>query len=290
MKILQTAINQGMNGYISIVQRDEAFFKAPFHCHPEMELVYILESYGKRIIGDSIEPFEKEDMVFIGSNLPHIWINDDVFRKNLSGFRARAIVLYINKSIFSDKFYDMPEVEKIKKTFQNAEKGIQISGKTNRLLAVKLKALLQKRYFEKIIGVLEIMQILSMSEDISFLTSDGYDAQLKPSETTRLSNVYEFAQNHFNEEISLETIANISNITPQSFCRMFKKQTGKSFVTYLNEIRIAAACKNLLETEWSISEVGYQCGFKSVSHFNKLFKCITGISPKVYRNKSKLMT
>ena len=78
-------------------------------------------------------------------------------------------------------------------------------------------------------------------------------------------------------------MADISNLTPQSFCRFFKKRTGKSFVEYLNEIRISAACSYLLDTDWPVSEIAYNCGYKTVSNFNKLFKTITGLSPKAYR-------
>ena len=287
MKILQTEISPGINSYLSLIERDDAFFKAPFHFHPEMELVYIVESYGKRIIGDNIEPFAEGDMIFIGSNLPHVWMNDEIFYKDLSHLKARAIVLYFNKNIFSKGFYDMKEAAKINDFFQNAEKGIRITGQTKEIVAKKLKTLLQKKDFEKIVGLFEILQILSQSKNISFITSDGYNAQLKHSETDRLSNVYKYVQQNFKDNISLGTIADISNLTPQSFCRLFKKRTGKSFVEYLNEVRIAAACKYLLDTDWSISEIGYNCGYKTVSNFNKLFKSITGSSPKAYRAKAK---
>lgn len=285
MKILQTEISPGINSYLSLIERDDAFFKAPFHFHPEMELVYITESFGQRIIGDVIEPFAEGDMVFIGSNLPHIWMNDEIFYKGNSSLKAKAIVLYFNKNIFSHEFYEMKEALALNLFFQNAEKGIRISGKAREVVAQKLKTLLQKKDFEKIIGLFEIMNILSQTNDISFITSDGYNAQLKYSETDRLSEVYKHVQQYFKENINLATIAKISNLTPQSFCRMFKKRTGKSFVGYLNEVRISAACKYLLDTDWSISEVAYNCGFKTVSNFNKLFKGITGSSPKAYRQK-----
>lgn len=287
MKILQTEISPGINSYFSLIERDDAFFKAPFHFHPEMELIYVTESYGKRIIGDNIEPFAEGDMVFIGSNLPHVWMNDEIFYKEHIHLKARAIVLYFNKNIFSKGFYDMKEAIKINEFFQNAEKGIRINGKTKEVVEKKLKTLLQKEDFEKIIGLFEIMHILSQSKDISFITSDGYNAQLKYSETDRLSNVYKYIQHNFKDSISLDTIANISNLTPQSFCRLFKKRTGKNFVEYLNEVRIAAACKYLLDTDWSISEIAYHCGYKTVSNFNKLFKDITGNSPKIYRANAK---
>lgn len=287
MKILQTEISPGINSYLSLIERDEAFFKAPFHFHPEMELVYIVESFGRRIIGDCIEPFSAGDMVFIGSNLPHVWINDEIFRQDLPHLKAKAIVLYCNKDIFSKGFYDMKEVFKINEFFKNAEKGIRINGQTNGIISNKLKNLLEKKDFEKIIGLFEILHILSQSNDTNFIASDGYNAQANYSETDRLSDVYKYVQKHFKDEINLSIISNIANLTPQSFCRLFKKRTGKSFVEYLNEVRIAFACKYLLDTDWSISEVAYNCGYKTVSNFNKLFRNITGRSPKVYRENAR---
>ena len=287
MKILQTEISPGINSYLSLIERDEAFFKAPFHFHPEMELVYIVESFGRRIIGDCIEPFSAGDMVFIGSNLPHVWINDEIFRQDLPHLKAKAIVLYCNKDIFSKGFYDMKEAFKINEFFKNAEKGIRINGQTNGIISNKLKNLLEKKDFEKIIGLFEILHILSQSNDTNFIVSDGYNAQANYSETDRLSDVYKYVQKHFKDEINLSIISNIANLTPQSFCRLFKKRTGKSFVEYLNEVRIAFACKYLFDTDWSISEVAYNCGYKTVSNFNKLFRNITGRSPKVYRENAR---
>ncbi len=289
MKVLQTEISAGINSYLSLIERDDAFFKAPFHFHPEMELVYILESFGKRIIGDNIEPFTEGDMVFIGSNLPHVWMSDEIFYNDIPHLKAKAIVLYFNKNIFSPGFYEMKEAYKIKEFFQNAEKGMRINGETKEMVAEKFKILLQKKDFEKMVGLLEILHVLSQSKDISFITSDGYHAQVKHAETDRLSNVYKYVQNHFKDNISLGTIASSSNLTPQSFCRLFKKRTGKNFVEYLNEVRVAAACKYLLDTDWSISEIAYNCGYKTVSNFNKLFKSITGTSPKIYRMNADVL-
>lgn len=286
MKILQTEISPGISSYLSLIERDSAFFTAPFHFHPEMELVYIVESFGKRIIGDVIEPFNPGDMVFIGSNLPHVWMNDAVFFQENPEMKARAIVCYCNKNVFGQGFYEMKEASRLKDFFQKAERGARIKGRTKEIIAGKLKDLLTKKDFEKVIGLFEVLHLLSLSDDIDFITRDGYRASLTISETDRLSNVYKYVQAHFREEISLDTISGISNLTPQSFCRLFKKRTGKSFVEYLNEIRIATACKYLLNSDWTISEVAYHCGYKTVSNFNKLFKNITGYSPTAYKEKA----
>ena len=285
MRIVHTEISPGINSHLSLIERDESFFNAPFHFHPEFELVYIVESFGKRIIGDNIETFSDGDMVFIGSDLPHVWLNDEIYYKKMPHLKARALVLYFNKNIFSPLFYEMKEAARINEFFQNAARGISINGKTKEILAGKLKGLLLKTGFEKIVGFFEIMHILSESKDVQFITTEAYNHNLYPSETDRLSDVYKFVHQNFKDNVSLTDIANISNLTPQSFCRFFKKRTGKNFVEYLNEVRIAAACKYLLESDWSISEIAYNCGYKTVSNFNKLFKNITGNSPKIYRAK-----
>jgi len=286
MKLLQTEITPGTNSYISLLERDESYFKAPFHFHPELELVYIKEGYGKRIIGDTIKPFEAGDMVFIGSNLPHVWLCDELFYKGFNHLRAKAIVLYFNKNVFDPAFYDMHESGKINDFFKKAARGFCIEGKAKELVAQKLEKLLKKKDFDRTIGLFEILHLLSVAKQNSFITSDGY-TQLKVSETDRLAAVYKYVQNHYSEDINLNTIAGIANLTPQSFCRLFKKRTNKHFIEYLNEIRISNVCRYLLDTDLSISEIAYNCGYKNLSNFNKLFKDITGINPKAYRAKAK---
>lgn len=286
MKIFHTEISSGNNNNISLLERNDANFSAPFHFHQEVELVYIKESYGKRIIGDKIEPFEAGDMVFIGSNLPHVWLNDEIFYKGIPGLRAKAIVLYFNANVMGPVFYNMKEAAKINAFLKKGERGLHISGKTNKLIADKLEKLLQKKDIEIIIGLFEIFNILANSDEVVCITSDGYNNSMENAENDRLSDIFKYVHENYKTEISLATIAGIANLTPQSFCRMFKKRTSKHFIEYLNEVRIAQACKLLLDTDWSISEIAYNCGYKTVSNFNKLFKDSTGESPKTYRAKS----
>lgn len=283
MKVLPTEISPGINNFFSLTEKEDDFFKAPFHYHPELELVYIVESFGKRIIGDNTGTFNEGDMVFIGSNLPHAWISDEIFRSKNTPHDPKAIVLYFNKNIFSQGFYEIKEAIKLNELFKAAEKGICVNGKTKAVIEIKLKALLHKEDFEKIIGLFEILHILSQSDDMSFVVSDGYASQLKHAKTDRLAEVYKYVEQNFKDNISLSIISGISNLAPQSFCRLFKKRTGKSFVAYLNELRVKQACKYLAETDWTIAEIAYNSGFKTVSNFNKLFKSVTGSSPTIYK-------
>ena len=90
VKIEKTEITPRIDSYVAVIKKEGPFFQAPFHYHPELELVYIKESCGKRIIGNSVEHFEAGDMVFLGSNIPHVWLNDEVYYAGNTKLRAKA--------------------------------------------------------------------------------------------------------------------------------------------------------------------------------------------------------
>ncbi len=285
MKIEKTKISSYLNSAISVHTREETFFQAPFHSHPELELVYVNESFGKRIIGNSVDNFEPGDMVFLGSDIPHVWLNDEMYYQNINKLKAKSIVVYFNKDIFGPAFYEMKEAKRINSLFEKAKKGLSITGKTNRLIAEKLEVLVTKKDFEVIIGLFEILSLLSESTDYNKINIEAYTPNNDTIKKDRLSDVFQFIKDNYKKEISLDEVAQIANLTPTSFCRMFKAKTKKNFVEYLNEIRISNACKHLIETDMSVSEIAYECGYKTVSNFNKLFKKNTGSTPKEYKNK-----
>lgn len=287
MKIEKTKITSYLNSSISVISREESFFKSPFHSHPELELVYIKESSGKRIIGNSVEQFVSGDMIFLGSEVPHIWLNDEIYYQGINKLKAKAIVVYFNKDIFGPVFYELKETQKINSLFNQATRGLSVGGKTNELIAQKLEKLIYKKDFEIIIGLFEILGLLSESTDLTFVNNEAYVPVNDQAKNDRLSAVFEYVKENFNQDITLDEIAKIANLTPTSFCRMFKLKTKKSFVEYLNEIRVSNACKYLVGTDISISEIAYKCGYKTASNFNLLFKKLTGTTPKEYRKNAE---
>ncbi|WP_264551980.1 AraC family transcriptional regulator [Flavobacterium sp. N2038] len=286
MKIVKTTIASYTNTSLSVFSREESFFQSPFHSHPEFELVYILESHGKRIIGNSVESFEPGDMVFLGDDIPHVWLNDEIFYKGINSLKAKAIVIYFSKDLFGNSFYELPEAQEVKKFFSQAMKGVSISGETNTLIAKKMGKLLHKKGFEVVMGLLEIIFLLSKSKDLRYINDNSYVSVNEDNKSDRLAEVFKYVKSNYKEEISLDEIAKIANLTPTSFCRMFKAKTKKPFVEYLNEIRVSNACKYLIETDLGISEIAYECGYKTASNFNKLFKKLIGTTPKEYRKNT----
>jgi hypothetical protein len=124
MRIIRTEISFLHNSSLSVFDRDEDSFNPAFHLHPELELVLIKEGFGRRIIGNRIDPFEKGDMVFIGSNLPHLWLNDDACRDH----RARSAVVHFRKEIFGQQFFDLNESTEVTRFLDMASRGIQVTG------------------------------------------------------------------------------------------------------------------------------------------------------------------
>jgi len=286
MKIVKTKVASYTNTSLSVFSREESFFQSPFHSHPEFELVYILESHGKRIIGNAVESFESGDMVFLGDDIPHVWLNDEIFYKGINSLKAKAIVIYFSRDLFGDSFYELPEAQDVKKFFSQAMKGVSITGQTNALISKKMEKLLKKKGFEVVMGLIEILFLLSKSKDLRFINDNSYVSTNDENKNDRLAEVFQYVKSNYKEEISLDEIAKIANLTPTSFCRMFKSKTKKPFVEYLNEIRVSNACKYLIETDLGISEIAYECGYKTASNFNKLFKKLIGTTPKEYRKNA----
>jgi AraC-like DNA-binding protein len=262
-----------------VIDRDEDSFNAAFHLHPEMELVLIKEGRGRRIIGNRIDAFEKGDMVFIGSNLPHIWLNDDTNANH----RARSVVVHFRKEIFGQDFYELKETRELTPFFEMASRGIRVSGATREKVSRKLAILVTLRGFRRILLLLEILHILATSPDIHCITGDTYNPDDKEETGDRLIEIYKYVQNNFHKDISLRDIAGVAGLTPQSFCRFFKKKTNKHFFDYLNEVRISRACEHLISSDAPVSEIAYYCGYNTISNFNKLFKEATGLTPRGFR-------
>ena len=267
-----------------VVERDVPFFNTPFHFHPECELVYILEGNGKRIVGDSVEPFHAGDLVFLGPNIPHVWYSDEAHRNQETILRSRAIVIYFNNGLFGKNFYNLHETQCLKQLFHKAERGMRINGHSNKSLYELVAEMPHRKNLDRITGLLQILQMLATTKEYDLLAGIGYQHAYDAKDNHKIDEVFQFVSQHFSRHITLEEMAGLCNLTPQSFCRFFKKRTQKTFVDFVNEFRISHARKLLSENDdMSISEIAYACGFNNISYFIKAFKTITGITPREHK-------
>lgn len=261
----------------------DPYFDPNWHFHPEYQLFCVLEGRGTRFIGDHIKPFMPGDIVFLGPNVPHLWRSDDQYFKKDSGLEVHGVVVYFKEDFLGRDFFERQEMALIKHLFEKAARGLDISGETKSILHKKMQGLVAKEGFESVLSLLEILHILSVSDDYKYISSLGFTNNFKQSEAERMHIVHEYVMQNFRQEISLSTVAGLANMSPSAFCRYFKARANKTFSDFVNEIRIGHACRLLIEKKLSVTQIAYECGFKNISNFNRQFKSIVNESPLKYQ-------
>ena len=273
-----------MPEYSFSIRHDEVpYFYNHWHYHPEIELIHILHGTGTQFLGDQIGHFKPDDMILIGSNLTHMWRNDEAYFKKNPSLKAEAIVIHFDPQFLGQPFIQLFENKSLVNLMEKAKQGIYVSGDTRIAVHQHMLELFNLQGMERIIRLLTILHLLSVSSNISLISSKGFHINNVESETDKIDRIFQYTLSHFNERISLEDIAARVNISPKAFCRYFKSRTRKTFSRFLLEVRIGHACKLLNEDDMSISEICYECGFNNISNFNRYFKMLTNTTPLHYR-------
>ncbi len=261
------------------------YFDPNWHFHSEYQLFLVVKGTGTRFIGDHVSPFKKGDLVFTGPNLPHLWQSDHEYFKDDQELIAEGIVIYFPQNFLGEDFLRKNELYKIKQLFQKAERGVEINGDTIFNATELIQRILVAEDFERILILLNLLNLLANSSEYKLLASNGYSNSLKETETDRMNKVHAYVMNNFREKISLNEVAAIANMNPSSFSRYFKVHANKTFSDFLTEIRIGYSCRLLISQTMSISQVCYDSGFNTLSNFNRQFKAYTHYNPLEYRKK-----
>jgi AraC-like DNA-binding protein len=250
----------------------------PFwHFHPELEIVYIKKGSGKRHVGNHISYYNGGDLILLGPNLPHYGFTD-----RLAGDTSE-IVVQMREDFLGRNFFKLPEMQTIETLFERSKAGLSFYGNTKDEVGSRLNSLFYMDPFDALMEYVRILHLLADSKEYNVLNATGVALIVQGQDTDRIDTIYKYVRKHFTETIQLEDISAITNMTVPSFCRYFKRVTGKTFTEFVNEFRIVHACKLLSEERHTISEVCYESGFNNFSHFNRLFKEKTGQSPNAYR-------
>ena len=264
--------------------------KIPLHFHPEYELTFIIESYGKRFIGDNIENFESGDLIFIGPNLPHFWLNNKLFYHDNNENRVRLLVIHFREDFLGRDFFNAPEMHHIRKFLSLSQRGIKITGETAYFVKEQMIKMGRNKSFVRLMILLNLLDKLAISNECYTLASEGYKNSINLQDADRISKIYEFIVDHFAENINLEDVSSHVNMSPPSFCRYLRNRLGKPFKQMLNEIRIGHACKELLETDNTIASIAYESGYNNLSNFNRRFREVKKISPAEYKRTYKALS
>ena len=251
-----------------------------WHFHPEFELIFIEAEAGTRHVGEHIARFEESDLVFIGSNIPHL--NFDYGIKT----EYQKTVLHIQPNFLENAFVNTPELKAVHQLFETSKFGITFGIETKNRVGEMFKNIYNLPYFEQFLGVLQVLKILGETTDFTLLHSEVPKNQYNRKEQERLKKIYSFIDEHYQRKIEIDEIAQFSNLSNAAFCRYFKKMTKLTFTEFLNHYRINQA-KRLLMLDKNVSETCFECGFESLSYFNRTFKKITSENPLAFKRSSK---
>ena len=263
-----------------MIERVKTEFTYPIHAHPEFELNYIENARNaQRIVGDSIEYIDSMELVLItGSNLEHAWINGDCRSKKI-----QEITIQFHEELFANNL-SKNQFKTIQVMFEKARHGLLFSKPVVEQIRQKLLSLVEeKNGFHSLLKLMEIMYELSLDYHSKVLSSSSFSKTNETSDSRRVKKVLAYLQENYKKQIRLEEVATLVNMSEVSFSRFIKKRTSRTFVEYLNGVRLGIASRMLIDTSQSIGEICYECGFNNLSNFNRIFKKKKGCTPKEFR-------
>ncbi len=257
---------------------DAEYYTWSYHYHPEYEIVCVPFGRGTRHVGNHFCNYENGDLVLIGPNLPH------------SGFGLNAyslheeVVVQIKEDVFTNSFLSLPEMSAINRLLEKAKCGMHFSGHTKEKLTKKLLCLSKLSPFERFVELACILEMMANSEEYELLNPEIMLPAAMKKNSIRLQNIFTYVEQHFQEEIDIQKVASLANLSVPSFCTYFKKIMKVTFTDFLNQYRIQRSCI-LLQQDKTIAETCFECGFNNVTYFNKVFKKFLNITPSEFKKE-----
>lgn len=264
-----------------IVERHKTEFNYPLHQHREFELNFIEHAAGaQRVVGDSVEEISDYELVLIGGeNLEHVWKQGSCTSRDV-----REVTIQFPSNLFSEQLLYKNQFSSIHEMLKRAEHGLSFSlGTIMKTYTILDKIAGEQEKFEQFLTFLHLMYDLSVAEDSRVLASTSF-AQVEHSmESKRITRAKQYVNDHYNENISLSELAALSNMSPSSFSRFFKQNTGRTLSDYIIDVRLGNAARMLVDTSVNVSDICYECGFNNQSNFNRIFKSKRGLTPSEFR-------
>ncbi len=280
-------IRGGVGQSFACRRYDSPSFTAPWHFHPEYELTLILESRGQRFVGDSIAAFTPGDLVLLGPNLPHCWLNLQPLA--LPRERARSVVTQFSGDLLGSGWLDLPEMTRVGALLRGrAPRGVWFSGGAAARVAERVSRLPDLAGLDRLLELLKILDSLAglPRRAATVLASEGFLPALNLEQAGRLERVCRFVHQNFQGPIRQTQAAALAYLSPEAFSRFFRQKTGRTFVDYVNDVRVGEACRLLIARDTlGVTEVCYICGFGNVSNFNRHFRLRHGMAPREYRRR-----
>lgn len=257
-------------------------FGTIWHYHPEIELHYLIKGEGIRFIGENISNFEEDELILLGSNLPHTWKCN--IKDNHDAY-VEAMVMHFHPDCLGVDFLSLPETKNFKRFLALANQGLLIKGEAKSKIKKQLFKMKDVEGLHKIVLLLRIFDILNKSQDFEVISSNYVNVNYNKLDESRMNKVFTYTFRNFKNKVHIEDLAELSNLSVTSFCRYFKNITQKSYFDFLTELRLNYACRLLVSSELTTLAIAEESGFENSSNFYRHFRNFKSCTPKEFKKQ-----
>ncbi|MGE5788499.1 MAG: helix-turn-helix domain-containing protein [Myxococcales bacterium] len=259
-------------------------FTYPMHYHPEVELTLIVQGRGQRYVGDSIQSFEPGDLVLVGANTPHCWQSDRRF-----GQSVRALVVQFPEDLFGTDFLERPLGRPLRELFERAQQGLCFSEQVRNRSIERLRTMFHptQKNLDRVGVLLHILSDMTQKDLQVVLGLGTHPGPASPQSHGIIEKVLAYIDQNLEREMSQREVAKMAGLSTAGFSRFFSRNLGKTFVTYVAELRIKRACQLLLDNQHGIAEIARMSGFHNLANFNRRFFRFKGMTPSEYRRLAR---
>ena len=264
---------------------DYDHFTYPWHFHSQYEIIYVKESHGACFVGDCIEKYSAGDVILCGPNLPHYLRSDDIYLSGESALRVKGTIIQFEQNFMQYALNYYPQFLQIRTLLEESKRGILFPKKNLAGICSQISDFPELKGFRQISVLLELLQAMADISQRKSLASPCYYEQFPTMGNKRSDKIISFINSNYTRTLKLDEVAEMANMNATAFCRFFKETTGKTFLQYVQDMRVGYACKLLTIGDMDISQIAVECGFDSISHFNRTFKQLMNMTPTQYRSQ-----
>lgn len=281
MKPIQFTVSVYGEGVFAVLEDKKENFYNYYHRHDEAQITYILRGKGTIMVGNVLQSFQSGDLFVLKPNEPHMFDRDLGEDEDIRDIHAIHIFVNFDRM---KKLYHIPEFENVRDYLLGLDTSKMLDRSVSESLMHFFTNLMVKTSMPRFTEFLSLLHHLSLHDDNTISLYSGVrNVAYSDKDGARISQVYKYTFENYDKDISVDQVADIIHMTPTSFCKFFKKHTMKTYISFLNEVRIEKACQILINNKAEhISEAAFQVGFNNIVHFNRVFKSVTKLSPRKY--------
>jgi len=264
-------------------ERYKTYFDYPAHCHEGYELNFVENAAGvTRTIGDSHETIGNLDLVLMtGSKLVHVWEQGTCPEQDI-----HEITIHMDPDVFRGALMDKRAFASIRRMIERAQRGLAFPEAAIQILRADIINLAHSNdSFASVVRLFNLLYRLSLVEGARELSSSSFINAREENEDDRVRKVKDYIVENYMHNVSLKQMADLVCMSDESFSRFFRHKTGRTPNRYLIDYRLGIAARMLLTTKLSVAEIGFSCGFNTLSHFNRLFRESKGCTPSEFRER-----